>query len=368
MHPVPQRVSLIVQTQEVILDGIRSGRWQGRLPGERKLCKELQVSRWTLRGALTALARQQVIRIAHGQACTVVARGAGRTRRKASSSEWHAGLIMPEPLWRLRPFVALWIDALRAWLQANGGELHLYDGPSYFGKNGDAALARLTKQAPHDCWSLLLSTHAMQLWFKERGLPVVAIGSTFEDVQLPSVDLAYRAVGRHAAGKLLAQGHEQIAWLSSNVTLAGVMECKRGFMEAFALPQHATAELIVCQHAGSAADICRVLDRLRRRTAPPTALYLQQSNALLTTLSHLAQLGLSIPRNVSLIVAEDEPYFRHIVPEIARYSSEPEAFAHRIGRFLKQAMQGTLSEGSEAHIMPTFIAGTTVARHVPMRK
>ncbi|MEO7599126.1 MAG: GntR family transcriptional regulator, partial [Opitutus sp.] len=134
MHRIPQRVSLIVQTHDVIVDGIRSGRWKGQLPGERKLGHDLQVSRWTLRGALSMLSREGVIKIAHGQACAITGRIGAKAKPGKTSGDWHVGLITPEPLWRLRPFVALWVDELRGWLQANGGELQLYDGASYFGK------------------------------------------------------------------------------------------------------------------------------------------------------------------------------------------------------------------------------------------
>jgi len=119
--------------------------------------------------------------------------------------------------------------------------------------------------------------------------------------------------------------------------------------------------LSVCQHSGAPAEICRILDRLLRRAQPPTALFLQQSNSLLTTLSHLARVRRAVPADLSLIVGEDEPYFSHVVPEVARYSTDPEAFAHRIGRFLRQAAEGRLPAGSRAQIMPSFVAGGTVA-------
>jgi hypothetical protein len=359
MHPLPRRFSLISRTQEIIVSGIRAGRWRGELPGERKLSLELQVSRWTLRAALASLDKQKVIRVAHGRRCVIVIRPSRRVAR-SPSRDWVVGLISPQPLWRLRPFSALCVDALRAWLQANRGDLHIYDGSIYYGNRAPAALKKLTERAPHDCWSLLLSTHAMQRWFSDRGLPAVVNGSSYEDVQLPSVDIAYRAVGRHAAGQLLGHGHRTIAWLSTNVSLAGVMECQRGFMEAFAEPQNADAELIVCQHSGTTADICRNLDRVRRRANPPTALFLQQSNSLLTTLSYLAQAGLAVPRDGSIIVGEDEPYFSHIVPQIARYSADPETLALRIGRFLRQSLEGHFPRESRAQIMPTFIPGETV--------
>lgn len=362
MELIPRRVSLIVQTQDVILQGIQSGRWTGQLPGERKLATELQISRWTLRAALAALARGQVIRVGQGRACVINHSALSRPQRSRGVRGWHVGLVSPEPLWRLRPFVALWVDALRVWLQAQGGDLHLYHSASYFKRGGEAALAKLTAQSPHDCWSLLLCTHAVQRWFRDRGAPVVVVGHSYPDVQLPSVDLAYRAIGRHAAGTLLAQGHRRIACLSANTSLAGVIEASRGFSEAFAAPRYADAELIDCQHDGAPADICRALDRLLRRPRPPTALFVQQSNSLLTVLSHLAQIKRAVPRDLSVIVGEDEPYFRHIVPEFARYSTDADGFARRIGRFLRQAVEGRLPAGSQAQIMPAFIAGGTVAR------
>ena len=85
---------------------------------------------------------------------------------------------------------------------------------------------------------------------------------------------------------------------------------------------------------------------------------------MLTTLTHLAQCGLAVPRDISVVVAEDEPYFRHIVPEVTTYASAPGAFAHRIGRFLKKATDGTLTGGMTAQIMPDFIPGASV---IPFR-
>ena len=362
MPLVPQRILLSVNTQDVIREGIASGRWRDHLPGERGLSRELQVSRWTLRTALAALARQRLIRIVHGQACAIVRSGSASPRPRGPARPWTVGLIMPDPLWRLRPTVTLWIDALRVRLQAMNAQLDLCEGPRYYGAGGAKALAEVTQAVPHDCWCLLLSSHAMQQWFHKRRLPVVVAGLSFADAPLPSVDVDYRAVGRHAAGALLAKGHRRIALLASHAGFAGVMDCEAGFREIFAQQRHEGQELIITHHAGAAVDVATALDRLLRRPARPTALFVQQSNTLLATITHLAQRGLAVGRDFALVAGEDEPYFRHLLPAITHYSFVSDLYARQVGWALQRAFEGSLAPGTRVQIMPDFITGETLTR------
>ena len=51
MQILPQRKSLVAQTSMILRSGIIAGEWSGSMPGELELCRRLQVSRVTLRGA-----------------------------------------------------------------------------------------------------------------------------------------------------------------------------------------------------------------------------------------------------------------------------------------------------------------------------
>ena len=55
---LPMRPSLVAETARVLREGISSGRWPERLPGERELSAALQVGRNTLRAALAELERE----------------------------------------------------------------------------------------------------------------------------------------------------------------------------------------------------------------------------------------------------------------------------------------------------------------------
>ena len=59
---MPVRLSLASQAANCIRRGLITDRWQGVLPSETELCRELGVSRGTLRSALTALFEEGLLR------------------------------------------------------------------------------------------------------------------------------------------------------------------------------------------------------------------------------------------------------------------------------------------------------------------
>lgn len=356
MSDVPQKVSLVSQTRDVLQRGMDEGRWLLALPGERTLADELNVSRGTLRKALAALERQGLLRVRQGLVSEIQKK---RVAPRAAKS-WQLGCLLPEPLWKIRPFLALMIDALRMRIQEMGGQLAVYHGARYYRADCNRALSELTKNASHDCWLLVLSTHAMQSWFHRKKIPVIVAGSSFEDAILPSVDFDFVATGRHAAGQFLARGHRRILMLSSHAGNAGIMDSERGLREG--IKNHADAVLMTEFHNGTPADVCRRLGRLWARKEPPTAIFVSQSNAWLSASGCLARMGVRTPRDVSLIVGQDESYLSHLVPEPARYAMAPEVLARQFASLVRRAREGTLSRGTTVRLLPQFIPGETLAR------
>ena len=162
MPDIPQRISLVAQTKSVLIQGIGERRWKGRLPSERALCEDFQVSRGTLRAAMEILSKQKLIRIRHGQPCQILPSAAVHRVRPPLS---RGACLTPDPLSRLPPFYMLWMDDLRARLQRAGVQLDLYHGARYFRPGGARNLQKLVEQNPHSAWLLVLSTSAMQCWF-----------------------------------------------------------------------------------------------------------------------------------------------------------------------------------------------------------
>jgi LacI family transcriptional regulator len=354
----PQRLSLVSQTSAYLQAAIAAQKWQDWLPAERALCETLQISRSTLRRALTQLEQAGVIRAEHGAGNRILGGSAPRRRRLRSHD---VALLVPEPLERLRPTQALWIDELRTMLSERGCRLHLFHGRQYFRVHPNAALKKLVRQHPHACWILALSNAACQRWFAKRGLPCLVAGSCHAEVDLPFCDLDHRALCRHAAGVLLTLGHRRLAFVAPKTGLAGDIVSAAGFIEGVRSSGHADATAVTCEHDGTVEGITQALKRLLAQAPQPTALLVANAYHCLAVLTALAAQGRRVPEDISVISRDEDPFLDFVVPLPARYVLGPRAFA----RSVLQSVLALLKDGTvkkrAVRLMPEFVRGASVA-------
>ena len=350
---VPRRISLAAQTAGILKEGLRTGRWSGELPGELELAGQLQVSRVTLRKALAGLEREGWVRAGQGRRRQIVARPA-----RGSAAGRRVLLLTAQPLHRLPPQALYWMDCLREQLAEAGYHLEPQTGQAAFGARPEAALERLHRQFHPAGWVLYQSTARMQEWFSRAVLPCVIAGSVHPEVRLPSVDLNYRAVCRHAAGQFLARGHTRLGFLCPGGGAAGDRESEQGFLEA--TEARTSAEGTVIRHDGTVAGICHRIDALLARPHPPTALLVARPAFVLTTLTHLLRRQRSLPGDLALISRDDEAFLADLVPTVARYAANPTVFARKISRRVLETVRGAPLTRVETKLMPAFIPGQTL--------
>lgn len=350
--------SLPTQVTQLLRDEINRGTWCEWLPSERVLSETLQVSRKTIRKALAQLQRDRVVEVTHGLGNRVI-----MPARKNASGEGAAAdlaLLTPEPLEHLRPYTALWINHLKTYLMEQGMRLHLSSGRKYFTRNPGAALDRLVRSQPAGCWLLAQSTLPVQRWFKARGVPCLISGSSHPEANLPDVDLDHAAVNRHAVGAMLAAGHRRIAFLTERSARAGDLASETAFSEAVHSSPHPGAEALIAHHDADTVQVSQVLQRLLRQNHPPTAILASNSAVYLTTLCVLAQLGLRVPRDISLVSRGDDPFFTLMVPQPTRYACSPAVFARKLVKPLLQLLRGETVSPQHTRIMPTYSRGETL--------
>ncbi len=352
---IPQRLPLAAQTADVIRQGIMSGRWLATLPGERKLSASLHVSRSTLRTALAMLSKEKFIRTEKGRPSKIVL---SKRNRLSRPNEWRVACIIPGPLWEQRSFLALWMDMVRDRLQKLGACLDVHESPHYYQKDGLKALEELTRRHPRDCWMPVRSTFPMQSWFQQSGLPVILAGSIFDGITIPSMDYDHWKAGRHAAGVLLNRGHRRIAMLCGIPNNAGVIACEAGFRGI--LTRHSDVEYTAEYHEETVESVCRVVDKLFARANRPTALFLMPSKDWVTASGHLAQRGFLVPRDVSVILAQDEPYLAQCVPAPARYVTSATVYAKNLVRMLQQMREKTIPPHVKKRLLPDFFEGRSI--------
>jgi DNA-binding LacI/PurR family transcriptional regulator len=89
----------------------------------------------------------------------------------------------------------------------------------------------------------------------------------------------------------------------------------------------------------SREGLCRLLDELYR-ISPPTALFFQEAQLFIAARSHLADRGIVAPRDVSLVVAADDPSFAWSNPMPSQIRWDYQPVVRRIVRWAKNVAAG----------------------------
>jgi len=350
------RPSLVEQAAETLRKALAEGVWVGRMPGERELSRQLNISRPTLRAALELLRAEGRLKVSPGRQRVIVNRaGDGAPLRLQT-----VGVLTPLPLQEVPPFALCWMDRLRELLAQAGMQLEIHSGRRWYSRRPEKDLAALTQQAPAGAWLLFMTNERMQRWFVESKLPVVLSGSGHPGIDLPSVDFDYRAVCRHAAGQFLQRGHRRIVLLMQDSDTAGDRESEAGFLEAFQTRAGATATPIVAHHDGTPESIRQRLRGLLGTGAVPTAFLVARSMPALMTASELLRRGLRVPGDAAVIARDSDHFHEFFSPQLARYRADPEVHARRLARIVIQLVGEAVNRSKRIRIMPQFFPGESL--------
>ena len=353
--------SLVSQVTTAIKVDIIRGAWLEWLPGERALSETHQVSRKTLRKALGLLQEEKLIEARIGLGYRILKKTNIPRSSKQLPLGSSIGLLTPQPVEALRPYTTLWVNELGTMLAEHDERLRVFSGKKYFSGNPSRALQRLVAQHPQRCWLLSHSTEKIQRWFSTNAVPCIITGSSHADVDLPNIDLDHRAVCRHAAAAMLRLGHRKIVLLTERSERVGDLESEAGFTSAVKQSSGA-AESMIVHHDNSMAQVCRLVDRLLALTNPPTAFLLVQPLIYLTVVTHLAQRGLRVPQDVSVMCRDDDVFLRYMRPEPSRYACRARIYAKKLLKpVLTLAAQDPLTP-RVLRIVPTYIPGGSLAK------
>lgn len=352
----PQRVPLTALAARSLREAMNQGHWQEHLPGERELCAMLQVSRQTLRSALAQLREEGVVAVSSRQRWRILKLPDAAGEAPASSRVVAA--ISPRPIEQMNPSAIVMVDQLRADLARAGLELVIHVSTTCFGEKPARALDALTRRSPAAVWLLFGSLGPMQQWFVRQEIPCIVVGSCMKDVPLPSVDINYRALCRHAGALLRRKGHRSIAFVRPAGEFGGDMESEEGLREALAGSDD--AKLHVIRHNGTPAHLCALLERIEKQPQPPTAFLVARALHALTLVTCLLQKGRRIPRDTAVISRDDDLFLSHAVPEVTRYASSPLLFARKLCHTIRQMTEGAGPPRDAIRLMPSLIAGESV--------
>lgn len=354
---LPKRFYLVDETARVLREGIVSGEWLSRLPGERSLCERLQVSRATLRNALQRLEREGLVSAGAGRIRKVRQPGA----RKYVATSHEIGLLSIEPVSRQSPQATYFFHELREQLQAAGFRLQIFSDLRLAGRHPEKLLDGLLRETRVAAWLLMSLPVAVQRWFEARRVPTLVAGACHEGVRLPSFGVNLRAACRHAAGVLRAHGHSRIALLRQPLDSAGMKASEEGFFAGVRLPGKEPGQPALIGHDATPEGIRLSLDRALASGHPPTGLVVCGAAHAICAASHLLLRQFSLPGDLSLICRDHDDTLPFFAPRITCYAYRKSLFARRLSRLAIQlALRGHLP-ARNYRLIPQIVPGRTVA-------
>lgn len=350
VQPAVTKVSLAQRTLLVLEDYLHKGVWGEVVPSERKLAETLQVSRMTLRQALSELERRGWI-----------TSGRGRRRRILKLSPSTAKLrklivlLTPLPLHLMEPQMMLLIHHLTEHLLKKGLHLEVEARPSCFSRNPEKALTTLASELRPSGWIVFRGNQPMQEWFRHSGHPFVLIGSLFVR-NSPSFGSEHFAIGAHAAAQFQRLGHQHCVLIAPHHETRALSDESliRGF-------QNAQLSSRVIAHDRTRRGILRSLEITLSLSPKITALFTIGGQYSMTLLTALLDHGIAVPERMSLLAMGDDPAFQYLVPTPAHYTFSMEKAARLLFRLIcRVVLEGDRSR-NHIEMIPDFVPGESLA-------
>lgn len=360
-HPVPIHLTLVEQAADCVRRGILGNRWLGVIPSEGELCRELGVSRGTLRRSLAVLFDEGILSPGGRGGRHAIVNSGGKRKRGGISPTLNGSLIRvlsPQPRFIIAGLTQILFQTMGESLGRRG--LHLefeHHAGLWRLSKPDSVLRKITAQPNTAGWLLYRSPEAIQKWFASSGIPAVVLGSIFPEVELSHAEFDLVAASRHAAGVFAARGHRNMVYITVEKATPGDRASAAAFTAAVAAAG-GHAETIVFDD--TIPGLCRALDSVLLSKPVPTAYFVGFPNHAPATIGHLTRCGYPVPKSAAVISRMDARLLAESIPTVARYEMDAERLGRNLARLMLRALNpSSRSIVSQSILMPEFVDGET---------
>ncbi len=352
------RKTLAQQTADGIRNAIQRGDYKKHLPAERTLSRDLNVSRPTLRSALKLLLGEGIIeREDSSKALTIKI----KRKRKVQKATTHVRFLEIEDDEHPQDYALnARIRFLTEHFQERKVDFSIESLSGYYRNSPAKALERLLGRRHADLWILRSCTYAVQRWFWRQNIPCVIMGSSYKGIGYDSIDRDNHAICRHAAGMLIARGHQSLAVIHPSSSRMGDVLSLEGFQEGVQISSNKRVTLATQACTMSRKGICNAVDSLLADPARPDGWFILHPTTYMTVCTYLARLGIVIGKQISLICEHPDPHFEHIVPSAAHYQCDDNELNRQFLKLLCQKLDGAPSENRKYFVISHFKPGESL--------
>ena len=201
-------------------------------------------------------------------------------------------------------------------------------------------VARFVESTTADAWIVVAGSREVLQWFSNQKSPCFALYGSAVGLSLPCTFPKKTPALIEAVRFLIAKGHKRIVMLSREER----RKPEPGFLERIFLNELeangiATGNYNLPDWQENATGLNRALDKLFQHT-PPTALIVGQPPIFLAVRHHLAQRGILVPRDVSMICTDPDPSFEWYEPQISHIHWDSEPMLRRMLQWVDHVAQG----------------------------
>lgn len=327
------------------------GRWSEMLPGVDRLAGELGVNRKTVAAALLELEREGLL----------VGQGP-RRRRLVVPPEGKANrplrvvILLYEKNDDQREYIIKLPDALM-----NAGHTIVASSATLMELKMDVArISRLVKKTRADAWVVMGGSREVLAWFSAQSVPVFALFGRREGLPIPAIGPDYRVAQIAATRHLARLGHQRIVMLCRHerrVPEPGPPE--RAFLDELKNLGLKVGDYNLPAWEETRRGLQNLLVSLFRIT-PPTALIIDEPDIFIAAYQFLAENGLRVPQQISMICTENPPHFSWCATLFSHFEWDYSQVVSRITRWAAAVSRGR--RDIKQILVPTkFVAADSIS-------
>ena len=339
--PKLRLLTVVDQAEQALLDGIVQGRWKERLPSFATLAAYIGVSIPSVGAAVARLARTGAVVSRGPRRSYLIGKvdPARRGRPQVSSPMPSAAksllMVGPVELRQLDSWRQSYVLEVMREGQLAGWRCDYARLPSSVAPKVRASWQKVLDRHPASHLLVMDGSSVVAKWALSKGLTVGLLGGpNLPDVASLAVSL--EQILEHVVGRLARLGHRRVLF---PLWGAPAMMPRAIARTIAPLVARGEAELIdrgwVSAFALSAARRHREQLRERVRRLDPTAIVNLNWRDYLVTQSVLAELGLGMPRDLSVVVLDADEDMRWSTPVPAHFQVGQELFLRRLFAWLR---------------------------------
>lgn len=179
----------------------------------------------------------------------------------------------------------------------------------------------------------------LELAISDSPMPIILLDRLLPGIDLPSVSLDNRRAGKLAATHLLEAGHRDLACLRGNPQTVSDRERIEGVREAMADAGLPGGNLLLAGKGYTREESLAAAEELLSHDPRPSAILSLSGQGTLSILEAARTRGLRIPRELSLIAFDEQPWSALMEPPVTTIAQPVEAMAEKAAALLSAALE-----------------------------